>query len=89
MPRTFKRMSGTLLVSAAFAGATLLAPASAVAQPGYISPCETQVIRYCLFNWQQDFASSAECQETLIAELCGPTDFENPRLASPTANRND
>jgi hypothetical protein len=89
MPRTFKRMSGTLLASAALAAASLLVPASAVAQSGYISPCETQVMSYCLHNWQQDYESYVECRDAMIAELCAPTDFENPRLVSPTANRND
>ena len=89
MPRTFRRMSGTLLASAALATASLLVPASAYAQSAYMPPCVISVRSYCLFNWQTGWESYDECIEILTEALCGSPPWEIPDPFSPWPNPND
>ena len=49
MPRTFKKMSATILASVALAAASLVAPAPAQAID---LRCHTAVWQYCSANWQ-------------------------------------
>lgn len=89
MMNGFRRMSGTLLASAALATASLLVPASAYAQSAYVPPCVISVRNLCFNNWQQGYESYAECVEILTEALCEPPPWEIPGPFSLTANRND
>ena len=64
MARSFKRMSATLLASAALAIAGLSGPASAQTYPEYDPWCVQYFKNYCASRWQvENFGSFSECWE--------------------------
>jgi hypothetical protein len=91
MAKTFKRMSGTLLASAALAIAGLLAPASAHAQVWYSPGCIAYFTNYCAANWQAlGFASSAQCVEHYKETACkGYITYPDDYLVPPTVGHID
>ena len=80
-----KRMSGTLLASAALAAAGLL-PASANAQVWYSPACLEYFTNYCAANWQAlGFTSSAQCFEHYKETVCkGYTSYPDYLVAPAT-----
>ncbi len=88
MPKEYKRISGTLLASAALATVGLLAPASANAQVWYSPGCIEYFTNYCAANWQaQSFASPAQCVAHYKETACkGYTTYPD-YLVSPTTGR--
>ncbi|MET1111504.1 MAG: hypothetical protein ABWX67_08280 [Allosphingosinicella sp.] len=62
MPKGFGKRSGTLLVSAALALASLSGPASAQWGPGYDTACVLYFRNWCANRWQvEGFATFLEC----------------------------
>ncbi len=71
MPMRFRRMSQTLLASAALVTASLMVPASAKAQGPYNAWCMQYFKNWCSGHWQAEgFASFSECMIFYLELQC-------------------